>query len=220
MAASASFRLGREDPLLELMAGGRIVFDDRDLEHGAFSRTACRKYPRFLRSKHSRRVSVCSHDGRNGNAAEEILTAREQTDPASALNLPRRFDEHGLHAEPGCGPIFPTPRRGSCPSRRRSISGEKPHETTSHPSRSEPSPCTRERGCRSNAPGGSLRWRPEPWLLRPSRTRYAGRYRLRPLRLPAGAEHRLRRDGHRPQPVHRQFGRGARRRRTGRSRPP
>jgi hypothetical protein len=33
-------RLGREDPLLELMAGGRIVFDDRDLEHGAFSRTA------------------------------------------------------------------------------------------------------------------------------------------------------------------------------------
>ena len=34
------YRLGREDPLLELMAGGRIVFDDRDLEHGAFSRTA------------------------------------------------------------------------------------------------------------------------------------------------------------------------------------
>jgi hypothetical protein len=83
------YRLGREDPLLELMAGGRIVFDDRDLEHGAFSKTACRKYPRFLRSKHSRRVSVCSHDGRNGNAPEEILTAREQTDPASALNLPR-----------------------------------------------------------------------------------------------------------------------------------
>jgi hypothetical protein len=34
------YRLGREDPLLELRAGGRIVFDDRDLEHGALSRTA------------------------------------------------------------------------------------------------------------------------------------------------------------------------------------